>query len=202
MGKWGFNHPLQAADVNSSFLISAFILSMDKHATWTPRIPAGGLPIEDMVQLGKNVLWFLDLALVHPGQAGSLFLNFSMLGAALVHQFELLDQRDLKSQWNSSATSRQRHAYVFLIATHRLLTKMHRWLTSKDLVFHVTPADSPVAHVMALSPLIANRRGPIGNIWIQRDRWMAIVTSTFQDNFDHCQPLCEDPPSWIICSAF
>jgi hypothetical protein len=65
--------------------------------------------MEDMVQLGKNVLWFLDLALAQPGQAGSLFLDFSLLGAALVHQFELLDRRDLKSQWNASATSRQRH---------------------------------------------------------------------------------------------
>jgi hypothetical protein len=201
-GKWGFNHPLQAADVDSSFSIFAFILSVDKNATWPPRIPADGLPIEDMIQLGKNILWFLDLAMAQPGQAGSLFLNFSMLGAALTHQFELLDQRDLKLQWNASATSRQRHAYVFLITTHRLLTEMHRWLTSEDLVFHVTPADSPVAHVMALSPLIANRRGPIGNIWAQRDRWMAMVTSTFHENFDHCQPLREDPPSWIIRSVF
>jgi hypothetical protein len=31
----------------------------------------------------------------------------------------------------------------------RLLTEMHCWLTSEDIVFHVTPADSPVAHVMA-----------------------------------------------------
>jgi hypothetical protein len=64
LGKWGFNHPLQAADVDSSFSIFAFILSMDKDATWPPRIPADGLPIEDMViQLGKNILWFLDLAM-------------------------------------------------------------------------------------------------------------------------------------------
>jgi hypothetical protein len=103
---------------------------VDKNATWPPRIPTDGHPIEDMVQLGKNVLWFLDLALAQPGQAGSLFLNFSMLGATFVHQFELLDQRDLKLQWNSSATSRQQHAYVFLITTHRLLTEIHRWLTS------------------------------------------------------------------------
>lgn len=201
LGQWGFNHPLQASDVDKCFSVFDFILSVDSNATWPPRIPADGIPIDDMVQLGKNLMWFLDLALAQPGQSGSLLLNFSILGAALVHQFELLDQRDLKAQWNASATSRKRHAYVFLMSTHRLLTEMHRWLTSEDLVFHVSPADSPLSHVMALSPMIANRRGPRGSIWTQRDRWLQMVTSTFHDHFDHCQPLREDPPAWIIRSA-
>jgi hypothetical protein len=201
LGKWGFNHPIQAADVDNSFSIFAFILSVDTTASWPPRIPSDGLPLDDVIQLAKNVMWFLDLALAQPGQSGSLFLNFSLLGAALVHQFELLDQRDLRVQWDASATSRRRHSYVFLISVHRLLAEMHRWLTSENLVFHVTPVESPVAHVMALSPLIANRRGPLGSIWTQRDQWMKMVTSTFHENFDHCQPLRDDPPAWIIRST-
>jgi hypothetical protein len=184
--------------VNNSFSIFAFILLVDKTASWPPRIPSDGLTIDDMIQLGKNVLWFMDLVLAQPGQTGSLFVNFSLLGAALVHQFELLDQRDLRAQWDASASSWKRHSYAFLISTHRLLAEMHRWLTSENLVFHVTPDGSPVSHVMALSPLIANRRGLLGSIWTQRDQWMRMVTSTFHKHFDHCQPLWDDPPVWII----
>jgi hypothetical protein len=90
-GKWGFNHPIQAADVDNSFSIFAFILSVDKTASWPPpRIPSDSLTIDDMIQLGKNVLWFMDLALAQPGQTGSLFINFSLVGAALVLQLSCL----------------------------------------------------------------------------------------------------------------
>ena len=40
------------------------------------------------------------------------------------------------------------------------LGEMHRWFSSVPLGFHVSPpAGSPHSHVMALSPLITNRRG-------------------------------------------
>jgi hypothetical protein len=77
-------------------------LSVDKSATWPPRLPSQGLAIADMVQLGRNLMWFLDLALAQPGQPGSLLLEFSLLGEALSHQFELLDYRGLTQQWDES----------------------------------------------------------------------------------------------------
>ena len=40
-------------------------------------------------------MWFFDLALAQPGVPGSLLLEFSLLGEAISHQFELLDHRDL-----------------------------------------------------------------------------------------------------------
>jgi hypothetical protein len=200
-GNFGFHHPIQQSDVDNNFSIFAFILSIDKTAVWPPRLPQNGFSIEEMLQLGRNVLWFFDLAMTQPGQSGSLFLTFSLLGEALLHQFELLDHRDLRDQWNASSASRRNHSFFFLLWTHRLLAEMQRWYTSEPLVFYVTPAESPLSHVMALSPRIANRRGSQGNIWSQRRDWMKSVSSTFQENFAHCQTLRSDPPQWIFASA-
>jgi hypothetical protein len=140
LGNWGFNHPIQQADVDQHFSIFSFILSIDRDATWPPRVPQDGIWIDEMQQLGRNLMWFLDLALTQPmGQAGSLFLTFSLLGEALLTQFEWLDQRGLRTQWNADAASRRRHAYFFLLSTHRLLAEMQRWFNLEQLVFYVTP---------------------------------------------------------------
>jgi hypothetical protein len=125
-GNWGFNHPIQQADVDSHFTIFSFILSVVKSAQWPPRLPPDGLSIGAMMQLSRNVLWFFDLVLAQPGQSGSLFLDFSLLGQALLHQFEYLDQRELGDQWDASPASRHSHSFYFLLATHRLLCEMHR----------------------------------------------------------------------------
>jgi hypothetical protein len=42
---------------------------------------------------------------------------------------------------------------------------------------------------MALSPLIANRRGGQGSIWKQRTDWLPIVDGLFWDSFDSSQTL-------------
>jgi hypothetical protein len=51
---------------------------------------------------------------------------------------------------------------------------------------------------MALSPLIANRRGQSGNLWHQREEWLTMVTDTFHERFDSSQRLRDSPPSWIM----
>jgi hypothetical protein len=200
-GNWGFNFPLQQSDVDTQFSVFSFILSVDPLATWPPRIPSNGLSVGSMVQLGRNLLWFLDLALAQPGQPGSLLLEFSLLGDALSRQFEFLDQLDLVDQWDATHVSRQRHAYAFLAATHRLLAEMQRWFTSDPLVYHVHPEGASSSSVMALSPLIANRRGQSGNIWHQREEWLKMVTDTFHEHFASSQRLRDDPPSWIMQST-
>jgi len=134
-------------------------------------------------------------------QSGSLFLDFSLLGEAINHQFELLDHQGLAQQWNASANSKCRHSYAFLFCLHRLMAEMHRWFSSVPLVFHVSPAGSPLSHVMALSPLIANRRGGQGSIWKQRADWLQIVDGLFRDSFDSSQTLRNSPPSWMLRSS-
>jgi hypothetical protein len=155
-GNWSSSHQLQPHDVDDHFSVFSFILSVDARATWPPRLPSDGIAIADMIQLGRNLTWFMDLALAQPGQPGSLFLDFSLLGEAVNHQFELLDHRGLAQQWDASPDSRCRHSYAFLFCLHRLMAEMHRWFSSIPLVFHVSPAGSPLNHVMALSLLIAN----------------------------------------------
>jgi hypothetical protein len=182
-------------------LVFAFILSVDKSATWPPRIPSDGIASADMVQLGRNLMWFMDLALAQPGQPGSFFLNFSLLGEAINPQFELLDHRGLVQQWDVTADSKCRHSYAFLSCLHWLLVEMHRWFSSVPLVFHVSPAGSPLNHVMVLSPLIANRRGGQGSIWKQRANWLQIVDGLFRDSFNSSQTLHNPPPSWITRSS-
>jgi hypothetical protein len=199
-GNWSSSHSMQQNDVDDQFSVFAFILSVDKSATWPPRIPLDGIAIADMVQLGRNLMWFMDLALAQPGQPGSLFLDFSLLGEAIDHQFELLDHRGLAQQWDATTDSRCRHSYAFLSCLHRLFAEMHRWFSSVPLVFHVSPAGSPLNHVMALSPLIANRRGGQGSIWKQRADWLRIVDGLFRDSFDSSQTLRNQPPSWIMRS--
>jgi hypothetical protein len=154
-----------------------------------------------MVQLSRNLMWFMDLALVQPGQPGSLFLDFLLLGEAIDHQFELLDHRGLAQQWDATVDSRCRHSYAFLSCLHWLLAEMHRWFSLVPLVFHVSPTGSPLNHVMALSPLIANRRGGKGSIWKQRANWLQIVDSLFRNSFDSSQTLRNLPPSWIMRSS-
>jgi hypothetical protein len=129
-GNWSSSHSLQQNDVDDQFSVFAFILSVDRSATWPPRIPSDGIAIADMVQLGRNLMWFMDLALAQPGQPGSLFLDFSLLGEAIDHQFELLDHRGLAQQWDATADSKCRHSYAFLACLHWLLVAMHRWLSS------------------------------------------------------------------------
>jgi hypothetical protein len=51
-GNWSTSHSLQQNDVDDQFSVFAFILSVDKSATWPPRIPSNGIAIADMVQLG------------------------------------------------------------------------------------------------------------------------------------------------------
>jgi hypothetical protein len=136
--------------------------------------------------------------MAQPGQPGSLFLDFSLMGEAVNHQFELLDHRGLAQQWDASPDSKSRHSYAFLFCLHRLMAEMHRWVSSVPLVYHVSPAGSPLTHVMALSPLIANRRGGQGSIWKQRTDWLQIVDGLFRDSFDSSQTLRNPPPAWIL----
>jgi hypothetical protein len=201
-GNWSSSHSLQQNDVDDHFSVFAFILLVDKSATWPPRIPSDGIAIPDMVQPGRNLMWFMDLALVQPGQPGSLFLDFLLLREAIDYQFEFLDHRSLAQQWDASADSKCRHLYaLFLFCLHRLLAEMHRWFSSVPLVFHVTPAGSPLNNVMALSPLIANRRGGQGSIWKQRADWLQIVDGLFRDSINSLQSLRNPPPSWIMRSS-
>jgi hypothetical protein len=64
--------------------------------------------------------------------------------------------------------------------------------------FHVSPAGSPHSHVMALSPLFANRRGDQGSMWHQRADWLRIVDGLFRDSYDSLQTLRNSPPPWIV----
>jgi hypothetical protein len=105
-GNWSSSHSLQQNDVDDHFSVFAFILLVDKSATWPPRIPSDGIAIPDMVQPGRNLMWFMDLALVQPGQPGSLFLDFLLLGEAIDYQFKFLDHRSLAQQWDASADSK------------------------------------------------------------------------------------------------
>jgi hypothetical protein len=97
-GNWSSSHQLLPHDVDDHFLVFSFILSVDARATWPPRLPSDGIAIADMIQLGRNLMWFMDRALAQPGQSGSLFLDFSLLGEAVNHQFKLLDHRGLAQQ--------------------------------------------------------------------------------------------------------
>ena len=200
-GNWSTGHPLQQGDFDHHFSVFAFILSVEKTGTWPPRIPADGITIADMAQLGRNLMWFLDLALAQPGVPGSLLLEFSLVGEALSHQFELLEHRPLGEQWDATSDSKRRHTYTFLLCTHRLFVELHRWFCSFPLVFHVSPMDHPQSQVMALSPLIANRRGSQGNLWNQRTDWLKIIDGVFRDNFDSSQALRNSPPAWILRSS-
>jgi hypothetical protein len=61
-GRWGSYHPASEADISQNFSVFAFILSVVPRSSWPPRLPAKGLSCEQMTQLGKNLLWFFDLA--------------------------------------------------------------------------------------------------------------------------------------------
>jgi hypothetical protein len=67
LGNWSSSHSMQQNDVDDQFLVFAFLLLVDKSATWPPpHIPSDGIAIADMVQLGRNLMWFMDLGnLVH-----------------------------------------------------------------------------------------------------------------------------------------
>jgi hypothetical protein len=120
-----------------------------------------------MAQLGRNLLWFFDLALAQPGQSGSLLLDFSLFGDAMAHLFDFLDHQGLADQWEATPDSRCRHTYAFLFWIHRLLAEMQWWFTSVPLVFHATLSHQPQSLVMVMSPTIANRHGTRGNLWNQ-----------------------------------
>lgn len=105
LGNWGLNHPIQQSDVDQHFSIFAFMLSIDRDTTWLPCISPDGSWIEEM-------------------QLCSLFLTFSLLGEALLNQFEWLNQRGLLAQWNAEAAFRRCHAYFFFLSTHCLLAKL------------------------------------------------------------------------------
>ena len=201
LGQWGFAFPLSQRDIDSSFTIFAFLLSVDSAATWPPRIPADGLTVASMAQLGRNILWFFDLALAQPGQSGSLFLDFSLFGEAMARLFDFLDHHGLADQWDATPDSRRRHTYAFLFWIHRLLAEMQQWFTSVPLVFYATPSHQPQSSVMVLSPTIANRHGTRGNLWAQRSDWLQIVAGIFRDQFDSSETLRSAPPSWIIRSS-
>jgi hypothetical protein len=112
-----------------------------------------------MSQLGKNLLWFLDLATTQvdlgSGQA-SLFLEYSLLGHALQQQLRLLTTPDLRTQWDASRTSRLSQSFAFLSDVHKLLALVQQWFMSERLVYYASPVGSAVTHVTLLSPEIRN----------------------------------------------
>jgi len=62
VGRWGSYHPANEADISPNFSVFAFILSIVPRSSWPLKLPADGLSSEQMSQLGKNLMWFFDLA--------------------------------------------------------------------------------------------------------------------------------------------
>jgi hypothetical protein len=203
-GKWGSYHPANAADLSQNFSVFAFILSVVPGSSWPPKFPADGLTSQQMSQLGKNLMWFLDLATtqadIGSGPA-SLFLGYSLLGQALQHQFQLLSLPGLRTQWDASRSSRLSHSFAFLSDAHKLLAIVQQWFMSERLVYYASPPGSAVAHVTLLSPEIRNRQGTRSNLWDKWSAWKADVQSTYRDNYSHSYWLSETPPTWMVHTA-
>jgi hypothetical protein len=78
-GRWGSYYPANEADISQNFSVFAFILSVVPRSSWPPKLPADGLSSDQMSQLGKNLMWFFDLATTQVGigsSQASLFLGY------------------------------------------------------------------------------------------------------------------------------
>jgi hypothetical protein len=195
-GRWGSYHPANEADISHNFSVFAFILSVVPRSSWPPKLPADGLvSSEQMSQLGKNLMWFLNLAMtqVDIGNQASLFLEYSLLGQAL--QYGPSGTRLAPPGCRTPSRS-------LVIRTSFSPLLVQQWFMSEQLVYYASPPSSAVAHVTLLSPEIRNRQGTRSNLWDKWSEWKADMLSMYKDNFSqHSYWLSETPPTWMVHTA-
>ncbi|MGH7974571.1 MAG: hypothetical protein ACREBR_03510 [bacterium] len=189
LGRWRlFSDPIET-DLNEYFTVWTFVLSLDGHQH-PPRYSANGLDMESARLLLENMLWFFNLAVTDSSTTGRQigphegeFYSASLLGPCLIRLLSALNDRDLRSQWMSSDSSRLRHTHTLFTHLAQLFEILGDWMTAGIRIQKVSHVDVTFADVKAAIPAIRKRHRGLGLVYDEIEDWDSKARVAFFSGF-------------------